>query len=257
MNFNLIINKLQEKRGVFHSEDDLKLEMALVIKELYPGFNVRLERPIIIQMHSVDGKIIDVRAPIDIVVLDNELKKVFPIEIKYKTKRALITDNLENFDLANHGANDVGRYSFRKDIYRIENVKIESLNIENLKIEKYAIEKGFVFILTNDKAYYQNDISTKGSLDSNFSFHHGSIINANYAGWNIESLPKNKYFFDINLQNDPLLKKHWTVSKEYYYNLELKNDYLVQWTNYSEFPCIRGSKQIQEVFKYCIIEVNR
>ncbi|MFZ4262083.1 hypothetical protein ACFRAE_08570 [Sphingobacterium sp. HJSM2_6] len=36
MNFNHIIDRLKQSRPVFHSEDDLKLAMAWVNKELYP-----------------------------------------------------------------------------------------------------------------------------------------------------------------------------------------------------------------------------
>lgn len=31
----------------------------------------------------------------------------------------------KSYSLANHGTNDVGRYNFRKDIYRIENIDLE------------------------------------------------------------------------------------------------------------------------------------
>jgi hypothetical protein len=34
--FENSIIKLQEKRGIFHSEDDLKLYLGFTIKELYP-----------------------------------------------------------------------------------------------------------------------------------------------------------------------------------------------------------------------------
>lgn len=50
MNFNQIIDQLKQKRPVFQSEDDLKLAMAWLIKELYPSYEIRLERPIEIGM---------------------------------------------------------------------------------------------------------------------------------------------------------------------------------------------------------------
>jgi len=46
MNFNQIIDQLKHTTTVFHSEDDLKLTMAWLIKELYPSYEIRLERPI-------------------------------------------------------------------------------------------------------------------------------------------------------------------------------------------------------------------
>lgn len=48
--------------------------------------------------------------------------------------------------------------------------------MENVKIDNFGIEKGFVFILTNDKWYHQNDVSSKSSKDSFFLFHHETII---------------------------------------------------------------------------------
>lgn len=186
MNFNQVLKKLKESRPDFHSQDDLKLAMAWVVKELYPSFHVRLEKPIDISMKVKNSGEIVARAPIDIVVIDPKSKNAYPIEIKYKTKKAVLVSADETFSLANHGANDVGRYSFRKDIYRIENV-----NFEN-----YSVNQGFVFILTNDKGYYQNDVSIKNSLDANFSFHHGATIEADFIGWNYNKLPENKYYYD-------------------------------------------------------------
>lgn len=243
MNFNQIISNLKQRRSVFHSEDDLKLEMAITIRELYPDFNVRLERPININMHLVSGETLVARAPIDIIILDTKAKLAYPIEIKYKTKRAIIFDASESFVLANHGANDVGRYSFRKDIFRIENVAIDN----------YSVQKGFVFILTNDKGYYENDVSSKNSLDSFFSFHHGAMIKANYSGWNYEKLDKNKYILEENPLNEASLKRHWTLGKEYVYNLSLNRDYSVQWHDYS-FKKAENGKAVD--FKYCLIEVD-
>ncbi|MBP3943758.1 hypothetical protein J5U18_09305 [Sphingobacteriaceae bacterium WQ 2009] len=244
MNFNQIINKLQESRQVFHSEDDLKFAMAWVIKELYPSYHVRLEKPININMITNTLTEVIARAPIDIVVLDPIFKNAYPIEIKYKTKKAAFESNGESFSLANHGANDGGRYSFRKDIYRIENV-----NFEN-----YIVNQGFVFILTNDKGYYENNVNVKNSLDSNFSFHHGAVLLGDYIGWNYDKLPKGKYNFGDEQHINPYLKKHWTSHKEYIYKLELKRNYLVEWNAYSHFKLDRA-KSLD--FRYCLIEVGR
>lgn len=117
--FEKSILKLQKERGIFHSEDDLKLSLGLIIKELYPELEIRLEKPININMIDIYGEYPIVRAPIDIIVSDKNGKTV-PIELKYKTKKLKTEFNGESYDLTNHGATDIGRYSFRKDIYRIE-----------------------------------------------------------------------------------------------------------------------------------------
>lgn len=242
MNFSQIVKKLQMTRPVFHSEDDLKLAMAMIINKLYPTYQIRLERPTEVNMQTRNG-IATARAPIDFVVLDPIEKRAYPIEIKYTTKKAILRSDDETFSLTNHGANDIRRYSFRKDIYRVENVKIEN----------YTIKQGFVFILTNDKGYYQNDVSSKNSLAANFSFHHGVVLSKDYTGWNLVKIPEDKYDLDLQETVDANKKRHWTLGKQYVYQLGLKSDYLIQWCDYSTFALDKG---IIENFKYCLIEVE-
>lgn len=145
--FEKSIIELQNQRPLFHSEDDLKLALAFIIKEINPEFEIRLERPVELEMINRNGKKIIVRAPIDIIVIDINGNS-YPIELKYKTRKTNIIINDENYLLAEHGAQDVGRYSFRKDIYRIENFKSKNLNY------KY----GYVLILTNDNAYFEKNV---------------------------------------------------------------------------------------------------
>ncbi len=249
MNFNLVIENLKASRNIFHSEDDLKFEMSIIIKELYPKLRIRLERPTPIQMvtkSTLERNI--TRAPIDIVVIDTESKIIYPIEIKYKTKLAKILNNDEQYDLTSHGANDIGRYSFRKDIYRIENFDIDINGFKNFE------KKGFVFILTNDKAYYKNDVSSNQSLNRNLSFRHGAIIKPEYKGWYYQNLPENRYILDIRIPNNSLLKKHWTTGKEYAYDLTFSKEYQINWEEYSNLFDQMG-KAVQ--FKYCLIKVGR
>lgn len=247
MDFNQIIDQLKHTRTVFHSEDDLKLAMAWLIKELYPSYEIRLERPIAIGMKINGSDDLIARAPIDIVVIDKESRIIYPIEIKYKTTKVDLVVGDESYSLANHGANDVGRYSFRKDIYRIENVDLKLMGFENYT------KRGFVFILTNDRKYYLNDVSAKNSLDAHFSFHHGAVLKTEYIGWNLAKLPKDNYNFGSQDMIDANKKKHWTLGKEYVYHLGLKSEYFIQWTDYSTFSLDKG-KVID--FKYCLIEVK-
>ena len=74
LNIEEVLIKLKLKRQLFVSEADFQLEMAWVIKELYPDAKVRLEytprfNP---DMH------------IDILVIFKD--SWIPIELKYKTK---------------------------------------------------------------------------------------------------------------------------------------------------------------------------
>lgn len=247
MNCNRIIDQLKQKRPVFHSEDDLKLAMAWLIKELYPSYEIRLERPIEIGMKINGSDELIARASIDIVVIDKDSKIIYPIEIKYKTKSAKLVSKGENYSLANHGANDVGRYSFRKDIYRIENVDLIQMGFKDFT------KKGFVFILTNDRNYYLNYVSAKNSLDANFSFHHGAVLSRDYIGWNLDKVSKDKYDFGSQDSIDANKKKHWTLGKEYFYKLDLKSDYYIEWNDYSTFSLDKG-KVVD--FKYCLIAIE-
>ena len=232
------INHLQTKRSLFHSEDDLKLALAFLIQELNPNWDVRLERPLKINMLTRNNEKIIARAPIDIVVTD-DFGKVFPIELKYKTKKTQVIDENEEYILTNHGAADIGRYSFRKDIYRIESYKNENANCLN----------GYVFILTNDKTYYQNNVFEKNSLDKNFAFHHGWKIPKGDDSWNYDRIDSTKYSFDAvsNTWLNKKSEKHWTYHKNLYYKLDLRNEYQIVWQNYSRV----GNSD----FKFCLITI--
>lgn len=237
---NSILN-LSKDRLIFHSEDDLKLSLAITIKESNPDFQLRLERPLGIEMVDRNSEKIIARAPIDIMIKDDKGNSI-PIELKYKTKKTEVSYNGEDYFLTNHGATDVGRYSFRKDLYRIERCIVQNPNCS----------VGYVFILTNDQAYFENNVFQKHTIDKNFSVHHGGLINKNDSSWNYDSVDIGKYQLD-NIKNiwrySGQPKKHWTCEKELFYKLDLLKDYQVEWKNYS---IIQNS-----VFKYCLFKIER
>lgn len=240
LNFNdLMSSLLKEKRLVFHSEDDFKFSLSHVIVKSYPEFTVRLERPVEISMLQRDGKQTIVRAPIDIILVD-KAGNTIPIEVKYKTRKSIIYIGNEEFSLSNHSANDVGRYSFRKDIYRIEQYLSKNLNSK----------VGYVLILTNDQSYSNSDVSKKNNIDKHFTFHNGAKIPSKDESWNSDSIDKSKYCFDETDKKwkyIQLNKNHWTCSSEMFYSLHLKNNYDVNWQLYSE---LQDNK-----FEYCFIEI--
>lgn len=235
-----LINELLRSRKAFHSEDDLKLSFGMAVKTLYPDHQIRLERPVEIQMVDRNNNQLITRAPIDIVIKD-KLNHTIPIELKYKTKKSIFTLDNESYHLTGHGATDVGRYSFRKDIFRIE--QFFSTH-ENCKV-------GYVFILTNDSAYQKDDVSKKNTFDKYFSFHHGAKIEQHDKSWNYENIDLDKYERkkDDNRWryiND--IKPHWTCTKENFYQLNLRHEYNVKWKSYSS---IENSE-----FRYCVIKVE-
>lgn len=144
-NFDMqkVINTLKEKRKVFSSEDDLKLEMALTIIDLYRNHNVkiRLEYSPIFASHM----------HIDILVIIDDTKWI-PIELKYKTKKCTVVIDKEIFSLKEQKAYNNNCYYYLKDIERIEYIK------EQMEKDCSAIEfqKGYTMMVTNDPHYWEN-----------------------------------------------------------------------------------------------------
>ena len=132
-----IIEKLQDKRQIFCSEADFQLEMAWVIKEMYPNAKVRLE-----YVPKFNDKM-----HIDILVFISN--KWIPIELKYKTKNSKKEEMIDKitqevFNLKNQGAKDISCYLYLKDIMRIESIKEQG---------EINFKEGYAVFLTNDKIY--------------------------------------------------------------------------------------------------------
>ena len=125
------MQELQKNRKWFVSEADFQLELAWTIKKLYPSVQVRLE-----YIPSFDQKM-----HIDILVIMNS--KWIPIELKYKTKEIIVSDDDGSYKLKNHSAKDVNCYLYLYDIHRIEIIR------EN----KPEFEEGYTVFLTNDLSY--------------------------------------------------------------------------------------------------------
>jgi len=236
-----LIELLKVKRKVFHSEDDLKLSFGMEILSNYTDCQVRLERPINIEMIDWNNFTLTARAPIDVVIIEKS-GNLIPIELKYKTKKTKLESGGENYELTEHGAVDVGRYSFRKDIFRIEQY-----------LESHPNSKtGYVLILTNDNAYFETDVSKKDNFDKFLSFHDNAVINKQDKGWNYEKIDGNKYECrkdDKRWWYKDIKKLHWTCKKELFYKLDLRNDYEIAWITYSSL--------IETNFKYCLIKIDK
>ena len=85
------IEDLKLKRQLFHSEDDLKFAFSLSLKNTFPDYDIRLEKPEKIIMENRNNEKVVVRAPIDINLIKDGIH--FPIELKYKTK---LLDTIHN-----------------------------------------------------------------------------------------------------------------------------------------------------------------
>ncbi len=219
------LTSLGKIRSIFHSEDDFKFSFSKIFQEeLGEDYEIRLERPEEIEMLKRDGSLDTVRAPIDIVVINTKTKLSYPIELKYKTKKFETGYDHEEYKLSAHGANDLGRFSFRKDIYRLEHI------VE----KKDKSVQGFFIVITNDEKYWDDDVSIKNTLDKNYSFHNGAILHAKDLGWNDKKLLKCGWAYS---DENKLLKDkrvHWTSKGDWFYQLDLKNTYTINWEKYSK-----------------------
>jgi hypothetical protein len=123
---------LSEERPVFHSEADFQLAFGWLLQRCLPGADVRLEWR---------TPLLDRRLYLDIYLeVDGEK---WGIELKYKTRPIATTVRGELFELKSHGAQDLGRYDYLRDLERLETLK--SLGV---------IDAGAAILLTNDTAYW-------------------------------------------------------------------------------------------------------
>jgi hypothetical protein len=184
---------------------------------------------------------IESRASIDIILKSND-NQLIPIELKYKTKKVSLFCDDEEYDLAEQGATDEGRFSFRKDIYRVE--KFIEMNP--------TAKRGFVLIVTNEKSYKEN-IADTDKLDRNYSFHPNYKIPKIDKGWNYHEKIMKKYHFDSNnkLVHKVNSKPHWTSSNKLNLKLDLKNNYKVFWEDWNGIE----SSLTQTSFHFCLFEI--
>ncbi|MCX4254409.1 MAG: hypothetical protein OSJ63_03965 [Bacilli bacterium] len=158
---DLVLEVLKRRHKIFRNEDDLKVKLHDVIRDIYRNLRVETE-----YYASFDNK-----KDIDIVVITDN--GYYPIELKYK-KRAFngIVDNIE-YNFSTDNAQNIGRYLFLKDIERIEKFR----NHEPL------FKKGYTIFITNDLSYL--DITT--NEDTEFSIHENAVKTGT-LNWNRETL---------------------------------------------------------------------
>lgn len=175
------MSTLAAKRSAFYSEADFQFALAWELQTLLPNANIHLERRVVIKNESW---YIDIWVEYD--------GKIFPIELKYKTKSAVIS----GIELKNHAAMDFGCYDYLKDIYRLENLS--------------NIEKGFAVMLTNDPAYYTN--TKRSSAYDNFKIY-DDVTRGGRLSWGLTS--KGAPFVSGS-RNAFTLKKNYTMQWQPY-----------------------------------------
>lgn len=148
-----VLNSLREKRPVFHSEADLQHAFAWEMQQMYPEAEIRLEYPFDLAS----------RIYLDLWATFNDGRKL-ALEMKYKTKGINIHLGNERFILANHGAQDCGRYDAMLDIQRVEQVT-----------ESGSQVFGAALFMTNDGQYWRPG-QRIGTNDEAFRIHEGVSV---------------------------------------------------------------------------------
>lgn len=190
---NEVLKRLGNSRKAFYSEADFQFAFAWELKSMLPNdAEIRLERPI-----EIGNKLYY----IDILVVYKD--KIYPIELKYKTKKVTIADtNGDIIPLANHAAVDLGCYAYIKDISRIEDIKKSYNNFG----------EGFAIMITNEPIYYID--SKRKSSYMQFKIFDKRVING-VLKW--EMTQTGKEF----------------VLKDKFPTLNIKGSYTILWENYN------------------------
>lgn len=200
-----VCNFLRENEKLLFNERDLQMHLAVYLKERGHYDRVEVEYYLPTEMLPEYKKLAtrNERLYLDIVVAKEG--KYVPIELKYKTKEVAVA--MERFGepfseaedsgtgvskghgaLKSHGAQDLGRYDFWKDVKRLELVKNRFGNVEG----------GLAVFLTNDTTY---KAKPKGLIE-NFSMAEG------------EPLPMEKHWSDATRPTAEG-RPDFEVSKEY------------------------------------------
>jgi hypothetical protein len=202
-----VMSELRLHRPIFHSEADFQHAMAWQIHTQHSNATVRLE------INHGQG---DQREYTDIFLKDDA--ESYAIELKYKTRKLDLTLNEEAFHLQNHGAQDVARYDFVKDITRIERF-----------VDSGPRRTGYAIFLSNDDNYWK-ETKRLSTFDSMFRIHENRTLHG---------------------------ELHWSEAtgagtmKGRENPLSLKGSHSVRWVDYSDL-----GPGVARKFRYVLLEVR-
>ncbi len=202
LNIASVLAALTVSRRLFQSEKDFQLHLAWEMKSL--GCEVCLE---------YDPVCFDGNAAIDILVVKPELVAV---ELKYRTRLFSHESVGHSFALKNHAAEDVSRYDFWKDVWRLETV-----------VHSGKASRGFAIFLTNNRGYWQP--GREGTADAHFRMNEGRLVSGRLA-WS------------------PRASEGTMKGREG--QIDLRGQYGLRWAEYSKLPGDNG------VFRYLLVEVS-
>jgi len=193
-------------RCIFHSEADFQHAFAWELHRQFPDASIRLEKPVA----TKEGV-----AHLDILVQSGAA--LIAIELKYKSSKFSAVVDGETYNLRNHGAQDLGRYDFMKDIRRLESLS-----------ESHPGAIGFAVLLTNESGYWKPP-TTATTDDALFRLHDGRVLSG-VADWGSGASEGTK-----KSRKDPL---------------PLRASYPLEWRDFSSVQTGNGS-----VFRYLAVPV--
>lgn len=219
-----ILNVITKIDQIPISEDDLKFKLAWGLKELNPSKKISIEYPIKKILLGGNNNIGNNKLLYFDLMIGSE-NNFIPIEIKYKTKYLELTRNIlgskDDLELKNQSAQNLAKYGFWKDVYRIQ----------SLKNNFSSIRKGYQIFLTNEGKYKNQ--SKINSQVKNFEINDNRFVKENtelfwlYDGKRVDKVDelhfKNKTFYKMpgfKIDSNYLLK--WQTIK-----LENKDFYLL------------------------------
>jgi hypothetical protein len=153
------MRNLARSRVIFHSEADFQHAVAWELHQRLPTAHVTLERP------YRTGS-----APLHLdLLIRSRDGRALAIELKYKTVKLAHSQADEGYALSDQRAQDIGRYDFIKDIWRLEEIT-------------QAIPRchGWAILLTNDSSYWRPTERTD-TVDAAFRLHGLSLQGT--RGW--------------------------------------------------------------------------
>ena len=213
---NHIDDFLSTNTKMFFNERDFQVNLANYLKNTKFYDNVFLEYTL--PLGTVSNYNCDIRVDI---VLEKD-KMYFPIELKYKTKM-IKGETLIRFGkpvnnigiLTNQQAQNIGRYSFWKDVERLEAIKKTFASVDT----------GFCVFLTND-SYYKK--SPQGA-SATFTIEENSI-HTGIRDWG-KAVSIASDYPPFTLKGNYKVKK-WDSQKyqnvDFYYNIvEVSENYLL------------------------------
>lgn len=142
----------------FYNEKQFQFELASAIRA--KGYNVLFEMYYTNDLKEDEENSEVKKSYTDIVVYDDS-KNFIPIELKYgladnniKERWKYKTKNGDFISIAKKGASNLVRYSFLKDVNRLENIaKCQGTSYEDGRLKKFC--KGFAILLANDKLLWE------------------------------------------------------------------------------------------------------